>query len=100
MLQGAGGLQAQSVHHVAQIVCGAGTGESVPQKKIENASFICLQTLGMSESCTDICSELFGGVGAELVNEQDGVAVSLHGSPGDGAQPVVCGIVQLWKVIT
>lgn len=26
VLQGAGGLQAQSVHHVAQIVCGAGTG--------------------------------------------------------------------------
>ena len=26
VLQGAGGLQAQSVHHVAQIVCGAETG--------------------------------------------------------------------------
>ena len=26
VLQGAGGLQAQSVHHVAQVVCGAGRG--------------------------------------------------------------------------
>ncbi len=34
VLQGAGGLQAQSVHHIAQIVCGAGTGVITPNDTI------------------------------------------------------------------
>lgn len=57
VLQVAGGLQAQSIHHVAQVV--------------------------------DICGQLFSGMGAQLGNEQDDIAVRLHGRPSDGAQPVV-----------
>ncbi|KAF3853498.1 hypothetical protein F7725_014186 [Dissostichus mawsoni] len=69
VLQAAGRLQAQSVHHVAQI-------------------------------CTDICGQLFSGMGAQLGDEQDGVTVGLHGCPGDGAQPVICSVVQLGKIVT
>jgi len=48
---------------------------------------------------TDIGGQLFGGASAQLGNEQDGVAVGLHGGPSDGAQPVVGRVVQLGKVI-
>ena len=51
-------------------------------------------------NCTDICGQLFRGMGAELRDEQDGVTVSLHGCPGNGAKPVVCCVVQLGKVVT
>lgn len=36
---------------------------------------------------------------AQLWDEQDGVAVRLHGGPGDGAQPVVSRVVQLGEVV-
>lgn len=54
---------------------------------------------GTGGYCTDVCGQLFSGMDAQLGNEQDGVTVGLHGRPSDGAQPVVCCVVQLWKVI-
>lgn len=94
VLQAAGRLQAQSVHHVTQVVCReAETGGSAPQR--QNTEL----TLGRPENCTDVRRQLFGGARAELGDEQDGVTVGLHGRPGDGAQPVVGGVVQLWEVV-
>lgn len=40
MLQGAGGLQTQSIHHVAQIVCGTWT-EGVSLKYFETHTISC-----------------------------------------------------------
>lgn len=94
VLQVAGRLQAQSVHHVTQVVCGeAETGGSAPQR--QNPEL----TLSRPENCTDVRSQLFGGARAELGDEQDDVTVGLHGRPGNGAQPVVGGVVQLREVV-
>lgn len=49
--------------------------------------------------CTYVCGQLLGGVAAQLWDEQDGVAVRLHGGPSDGAQPVVGRVVQLGEVV-
>lgn len=50
-------------------------------------------------NCTDIRGQLFGGAGAQLGDEQDGVTVRLHGGPSDGAQPIVRSVVQFGEVI-
>lgn len=95
MLQVAGRLQAQSVHHVTQVVCGkAETGDSAKQRQKTQ------HTLGRPENCTDISGQLFGEARAELGDEKDGVTVGLHGRPGDGAQPVVSSVVQFREVVT
>lgn len=102
MLQVAGWLQAQSIHNVAQILCGAQRGglNSNVFTQSGTAGFASKQKLNkILRHCTNICDQLFCGMRGKLRDEQNGIAVRLHGCSSDGAQPVVCCVVQLRKVI-
>lgn len=50
--------------------------------------------------CTNICGQLFSGMVRELGDKQNSITVGLHGCSSNRAQPVVCCVVQLWKVVT